>query len=50
MHRQVLSGIDPGLPLKQVLEHWPLIREGLAEPPRKRVPQVLRLFGRSKTS
>jgi len=45
MHHQVTRWIDPELNLPQVIEHWPSIREGLAEPTRKRMTQIARFFG-----
>ena len=43
MHHQVLQGIDPQLDLEQIFAHWPAIVQGLAEPPRQRIPQIARL-------
>jgi hypothetical protein len=50
MHHQVLQGVDPQLDLEQIFAHWPAIVEGLAEPPRQRIPQIPRLFPVRKTS
>jgi hypothetical protein len=32
----------PALPLKELLQNWPQLAEGLAEPPRRRQLQSLR--------
>lgn len=45
MHHQVNRWIDPYLNLPQVIRDWPEIRDGLAEPTRKRLAQVAKIFG-----
>jgi hypothetical protein len=41
MLHQLRRAIDPRLPLRKVIEHWPEICRRLAEAPRKRRPRAL---------
>ena len=44
MHHQVLHTIDPRVSLEQTFAHWSAISQGLADPPRERIPQLARIF------
>lgn len=40
---QIQQAIEPDIPLRRIIEHWDEIATALAEPSRKRVPQVRNL-------
>jgi len=44
MHNQVARAIETHLPLAQVIDEWNEISRSLAEPPRRRLPQVTERF------
>jgi len=44
MHHQILRWIDPHLDLSYVMENWSEICYGLAEPSRRRIPQIASTF------
>jgi len=42
---QVTRAIEPPLPLARMIGDWRSISDGLAEPPRRRQPQLSAYFG-----
>ena len=41
---QTKRAIEPALPLAQMIENWNAISQSLAEPPRRRMPQLAEYF------
>jgi len=41
---RLARAVDPPLPLARAIERWNDISKSLAEPPRKRRPQLARFF------
>lgn len=50
MHHQLLQWVDPAFKPGDIFEHWAQIVHNLAEAPRKRQPQVERVYENPQTS
>ena len=44
MLNQIARAIEPQLPLAQVIDEWNRISHSLSEPPRRRLPQIVKRF------